>query len=87
MSKNLTLSSLFSRFFGGRSSPSAFERRLAKIFVKRRLLKLYPNLRGDTALLEQAYQELDIVIAEEVGENGSITFELKTPVGFSTHPS
>ncbi|MFQ3578364.1 MAG: hypothetical protein SNJ52_05070 [Verrucomicrobiia bacterium] len=87
MSKKPTLSGLFSRFFGSHSAPTAFERRLAKIFVKRRLLKLYPTLRGDASLLEQAYQELDIVIGEEVDENGSITFELKTPEGFPTHPS
>jgi hypothetical protein len=84
---NKKLSALFSRFFGDSHTPTPFERRLAKIFVKRRLLALNPSFRGNPAALEQAYQDLDILITEEVGDNGAIAYELKVPSGFPANPS
>ncbi len=36
------------------------DRRLAKEWIKRRLAVLFPELRGDPAALENAYQELGL---------------------------
>lgn len=38
----------------------AVDRRIAKEYIKRRLLVLYPELRTDAEALERAYQELDL---------------------------
>lgn len=79
--KPISLSRLFSKFFGGKDAPTAFETRLARIFVRRRLMANNPALRGDPAALNKAYEELDLVVAEEEGENGAVTYELKPPAG------
>ena len=36
------------------------DRRMAKEWIKRRLAGIYPELRGDPARLEEAYQELGL---------------------------
>ena len=38
----------------------ALDRRMAKEYIKRRLAAIYPELRGDPAQLEAAYQELGL---------------------------
>ena len=38
----------------------AIDRRMAKEWIKKRLVVLYPELRGDPVALETAYQELGL---------------------------
>ena len=38
----------------------AIDRRMAKEWIKKRLVALYPELRGDPQALEVAYQELGL---------------------------
>ncbi len=79
---SLSLSELFGRFFGRKDQPTAFERRLAKIFVKRRLLAQNPAYFGDPKALEEAYKALDIQMTEEQTDTGQTAFELKVPSDF-----
>ncbi|MCX7868494.1 MAG: hypothetical protein N2322_00955 [Terrimicrobiaceae bacterium] len=55
------------------------ERRLAKRWVKDRLKKMYPELRGDPRALEAAYQALTIEAHAGAGEGGEALFEVILP--------
>lgn len=76
-----SLSLLFAKFFRDKDAPTPFETRLARIFVRRRLMICNPSLRGDPDALNKAYEELDLVISEEQTETGAVTYELKPPSG------
>ncbi len=77
--KHISLSRLFSSFFAGKNAPTSFEKRLARIFVRRRLMTHNPALRGDPVALNKAYEELDLVVIEEENQTGIITYELMPP--------
>ncbi len=52
---------------------------LAKRFIKSRLKILYPQLRGDPAALERAYEKLDLAVEEVETDTGVIIYELSAP--------
>ena len=52
--------SLFQRALKKAPPVHPLDRRMAKEWVKRRLIVLYPELRNDARALEAAYQELDL---------------------------
>ena len=56
------------------------ERKMAKRWIKQRLLVVFPELRHDAAALERAYQSLslDPRPGTEEGEEGTI-FEMTAP--------
>ena len=56
------------------------DRRLAKQWIKRRLLVVFPELRNDPRALEQAYQNLSLEpqYGSEEGDAG-IYFEMTLP--------
>ena len=63
----------------------AVDRRIAKEWIKKRLVALYPELRGDPVALEAAYRELGL---ESTGTarrpDGEIqTFAMKLPSAVS----
>ena len=55
------------------------DRRLAKRWVKERLKRLYPELRLDSKVLEQAYQDLGVEPREGTGKGGATVFEITLP--------
>ncbi len=63
----------------------AIDRRMAKEWVKKRLVALYPELRTDPAALETAYQELGLestgVVRRPDGEVQ--TFAMRLPSSLS----
>lgn len=56
------------------------EAKLAKRWIKQRLLVVFPELRNNPAALEDAYQQLNLEprLGTEEGEEGTI-FELTIP--------
>lgn len=58
---------------------SPIDRRLAKRWVKERLKKVYPELRGDPEALERAYQDLGMEAHEGSGKGGAPIFEVRLP--------
>ena len=63
----------------------ALDRRMAKEWVKKRLVAIYPELRGDPEALEAAYNELGMeatgVVRRPDGEVA--TFAMRAPPGVS----
>ncbi len=63
----------------------AIDRRMAKEYIKKRLVVLYPELRGDPLALEAAYRELGMestgVVRRVDGEIS--TFAMNVPPGVS----
>lgn len=63
----------------------AIDRRMAKEWVKKRLVAIYPELRGDPEALEAAYRELGMeatgVVRRPDGEVS--TFAMRAPPGVS----
>lgn len=57
------------------------ERALAKRHVLGRLRVVYPHLRGNPAALEEAYNELDLELAEIETDTGVLIYEMRTPRG------
>jgi len=57
------------------------DRRMAKDWIKRRLVAVYPQLRRDPNGLERAYRELTLELQEIDGADGERErqFELKLP--------
>jgi hypothetical protein len=51
---------LLKRTFGHEPPLHPIDRRLAKEWIKRRLVAVFPELRHDPKALEQAYQELSL---------------------------
>ena len=74
------LRSLFQRALSKAPPISRVEGGLAKTWIKRRLLVLYPELRNHPKDLETAYQELDLEPrrGSEDGEAYSY-YEMKAP--------
>ena len=62
----------------------AVDRRIAKEWIKKRLAVLYPELRGDPVVLENAYQELGLestgVVRRVDGEVQSFAMKLPSSV-------
>ena len=59
----MSLRHLFTRVFVPQTPERplhAIDRRMAKEWIKKRLVALYPELRGDPQALETAYQELGL---------------------------
>ena len=63
----------------------AIDRRMAKEWIKKRLVSLYPELRGDPQALETAYQELGLESTGTVRRpDGEIhSFSMKMPSSVS----
>lgn len=63
----------------------AVDRRVAKEWIKKRLVALYPELRGDPVALEAAYQELGLESTGTVRRpDGEVqTFAMKLPTSIS----
>lgn len=55
------------------------EGRMAKRWVKERLKRVYPELRGDPKALEVAYQALGLEPRPGLGEGGAMMFEVVLP--------
>jgi hypothetical protein len=50
----------FKRWFSGEAKLHPLDRGLAKMWIKRRLIAVFPELRHDPNALEQAYQALSM---------------------------
>ena len=83
----MSLRHLFTRVFVP-SKPErplhAIDRRLAKEWIKKRLVAIYPELRGDPQALETAYQELGLeptgIVRRPDGEVHSFAMNLPASV-------
>jgi hypothetical protein len=77
---NSPLMKFLLRAFGREPKLSPLDGKLAKQWVKRRLLMIYPELRGDPKGLEAAYQSLSLepCLGDEEGDS-AIYFEMKLP--------
>ena len=71
---------LIKRAFRAEPALHPIEQKMAKRWIKQRLVAVYPELRRDAAALEQAYQSLslDPRPGTEEGEEGTI-FEMTAP--------
>lgn len=56
----MTLVDFFKRAIKNEPKLHPLDRRMAKQWIKRRLAKVYPELRDDPAALERAYQALSL---------------------------
>ncbi|MGF1656169.1 MAG: hypothetical protein ACFCU3_04225 [Verrucomicrobiales bacterium] len=74
------LNQIFRRLLGDEKPLHPQERGMVKRYIKERLRKLFPELRGNPEALERAYQELDIDISHEAepGNEGR-TYEMRLP--------
>ena len=68
------------RAFGSEPKLHPIDGQLAKRWIKRRLLVVFPELRNNPAALEEAYQALNLEprLGTEEGESGTV-FELTIP--------
>jgi len=55
------------------------DRAAAKNWVKRRLVKIFPELADDPVALEQAYRDLSLEPRPGAGEGGATVFEMILP--------
>lgn len=55
------------------------EGNMAKLWVKERLKKIYPELRDDPQALERAYQQLGIEQHEGAGKGACTVYEITLP--------
>lgn len=60
------------------------EKKLAMLWVKERLKRVFPHLRDDPEALERAYAELGLDAHEGAGRGGGTVFEVNLPRG--AHP-
>jgi hypothetical protein len=59
------------------------EKRAAKHWIKRRLLRLFPELQNDPQGLEDLYQALDLEARPGCGPGGAMAFEVIIPEQYS----
>ncbi len=69
----------FKRQLGLEKPLHPVERRMAKHWVKQRLMHIFPELRGDPEALEQAYRDLDLAARPGGGRGGETVFEAIIP--------
>ncbi len=71
---------LIKRAFRAEPALHPIEQKMAKRWIKQRLVAVYPELRRDAAALERAYQSLSLEPRQgtEEGEEGTI-FEMTAP--------
>ena len=71
---------LIKRAFRTEPALHPIDRRMAKHWIKQRLMVVFPDLRGDPAALERAYRSLDLEprAGDEEGEAGTV-FEMSLP--------
>ncbi|HEY2343996.1 MAG TPA: hypothetical protein VGH90_13225 [Chthoniobacteraceae bacterium] len=55
------------------------DRKIAKRWIKQRLIAVFPELRKNPAALERAYQSLNLEVRS--GEDESAVFEVQLPEG------
>jgi hypothetical protein len=55
------------------------DRKIAKRWIKQRLVSVFPELRKNPAALERAYQSLNLEVVS--GEDESAVFEVQLPEG------
>lgn len=71
---------LIARAFRNEPRLHPIEQRMAKHWVKQRLLAVFPELRGNPKALEQAYQSLSLEPGEGTEEGDSDTvFTMNAP--------
>lgn len=71
----------FRRTLVGEAPIHPIDRRMAKHWIKRRLVAVYPQLQLDPEGLERAYRELSLELQEVEGADGERerTFSLRIP--------
>jgi hypothetical protein len=73
------VANFFKRTFGSEHNLHPLDRGLAKHWIKRRLVAVFPELRADPVALEQAYRDLSLE-PRFGGENGADSyFEMTLP--------
>jgi hypothetical protein len=76
--KNSKFLDLLKRTFGSEPPLHPIDRRLAKEWIKRRLIAVFPDLRRDPKALEQAYQDLSLELTDhDQPQFEGKTFEMK----------
>ncbi len=74
------LEAIFRRALVNEKPLHPVDRRLCKEWIKRRLAKVYPELRGDPRALEEAYQSLGLSARPgRTADEPHIVFEIKLP--------
>lgn len=74
------LSSLFRRALKKAPPIHPLEGKMAKMWIKRRLMTLFPELRNNPAALEEAYQSLNLEPKRGVNPGDPLTyFEMSFP--------
>jgi hypothetical protein len=78
---NSGLISFFKRAFGAQPPLHPVDQRLAKQWVKKRLVAVFPELRNNPKALEQAYQHLSLEprLGTEEGDAAAY-FEITPPL-------
>lgn len=69
----------FKRRLGLERPLHPIDRRMARHWVKQRLVHIFPELRGNPEALEQAYRELDLEARPGGGRGGETVFEAIIP--------
>jgi hypothetical protein len=68
------------RAWGGKETLHPVENRMAKLWIKQRLLAVFPELHGDPIGLERAYRSLSLEPREGTEEGDADTyFQLSAP--------
>ena len=78
---NSPLMQFFKRALGREPVLHPVDRRMAKHWIKKRLLKVFPELRNNPEALEKAYRQLSLEpkLGSEEGEAAAF-FEMTLPV-------
>jgi hypothetical protein len=78
---NSPLMQFFKRALGREPKLHPIDHRMAKHWIKKRLLVVFPELRNDPQALEQAYRSLSLEPKLGTEEGDSATyFEMKLPL-------
>lgn len=79
-----SITQFFKRAIFGEEPIHPVERRLAKEWIKKRLARVYPELRGNPVALEKAYRELGLSARPgETEEEPETVFEVRLPSSVS----